>query len=103
MRLQRRHLFFALLFLAMASPAFAGTGGGGMPWNAPLAAIVDDLTGNTVRILAVLMFAVSGLMWGLTRHTEGGNKFLAAAFGSAIAIGAPEILSFIGLGGSIFP
>ena len=52
-----------LLALAavLADPASA-SGGAAMPWDGPLQTIADALTGNTIRLVAVIALAAGGIV-----------------------------------------
>ena len=92
---------FLLLALAVvvAGPA-AASGGAAMPWDGPLQTIASALTGNTVRILAVIAIAAGGIMWAFTRHEEGVKRISQAVLGLGIAIGAASFAATLGISGA---
>lgn len=57
---------FATIFLLVAAPAFAGTGGTALPWETPLQTIQNSLTGPVATTIAVIaLFAAgAGLVFG---------------------------------------
>lgn len=92
---------FLLLALAVvvAGPA-AASGGAAMLWDGPLQTIASALTGNTVRILAVIAIAAGGIMWAFTRHEEGVKRISQAVLGLGIAIGAASFAATLGISGA---
>ena len=61
----------AVAALLGCGAAYGGTGGTDMPWNGPMQAILDNITGPTGKIIAGLLIALGGIVWGFTRHEEG--------------------------------
>ncbi len=94
-----RVLLVAAAVLVLA-PAAAASGGAAMPWDGPLQTIATALTGNTVRILAVIAIAVGGIMWAFTRHEEGVKRVSQAVLGLGIAIGAASFAATLGISGA---
>lgn len=98
----------ALLALAMSSPAFASTtgggGGGAMPWEGPLNAVMDSITGPTARIIAILIIVATGLTLAFGDVGQGFKKLLQILFGLAIAFAAATFfLPLVGGGGAMVP
>ncbi len=93
-------LLLALLLLAFAAPALAGTGGADLPWNAPLRAIADNLTGTTGRTLAIIMVVVGGIVWGFGRHEQGANKVGGIIVGIGLVLGASSFINTLGFEGA---
>ena len=93
-----------LLLVAAAvlvlSPDAAASGGAAMPWDGPLQTIATALTGNTVRILAVIAIAAGGIMWAFTRHEDGVKRVSQAVVGLGVAIGAASFAATIGISGA---
>lgn len=102
-----RTIPFALLALAMSSPAFAATtggGGGAMPWESPLNAVMDSITGPTARIIAILIIVATGLTLAFGDVGQGFKKLLQILFGLAIAFAAATFfLPLVGGGGALLP
>jgi type IV secretion system protein VirB2 len=87
----------ALVILAAMTPAAsATTGGAPMPWDTPLQALLDNLTGPTARALVLIAIVGCGLLWAFTRNEEGLKKLGQIAFGGAIALGAVTLLASLG-------
>ncbi len=88
----------AVAFL-VAGPA-AASGGSAMPWDGPLQTIADALTGNTVRIVAVIALAAGGIIWAFTRNEEGVKRVAQAVLGLGVAIGAASFAATLGISGA---
>lgn len=96
---------FALLgaLAGTASPAWAaGAGAATMPWDGPLQALVNNLTGTTARALVLLAVVGAGLLWAFTRNEEGLKKLGQITFGGAIALGAATLMASLGFAGATF-
>ena len=103
-----RTIPLALSALAMTSPAFAATtgggGGGAMPWEGPLNAVMDSITGPTARIIAILIIVATGLTLAFGDVGQGFKKLLQILFGLAIAFAAATFfLPLVGGGGALVP
>ena len=103
-----RTIPLALLALAISSPAFAATtgggGGGAMPWEGPLNAVMDSITGPTARIIAILIIVATGLTLAFGDVGQGFKKLLQILFGLAIAFAAATFfLPLVGGGGAMVP
>lgn len=94
----------ALGLSAIAPSAFAGnasaaTGmmatGAVLPWDGPIASIIDDLSGPMARGFVIVAIVVTGLMWSFGEHGSSMRKVMGIAAGGALALGA---VSFIGSG-----
>jgi type IV secretory pathway VirB2 component (pilin) len=85
-----------------ASPAWAAGAGATMPWDGPLQALVNNLTGNTARALVLLAVVGAGLLWAFTRNEEGLKKLGQITFGGAIALGAATLMANLGFAGATF-
>ena len=83
----------------LADPAAAG-GGAAMPWDGPLETLAGALTGNTIRLVAVIAIAAGGIMWAFTRHEEGVKRLSQAVLGLGIAIGAASFAATLGISGA---
>ena len=94
-----RVLLLLAFVVVVAGPA-AASGGAAMPWDGPLQTIASALTGNTVRIVAVIAIAAGGIMWAFTRHEEGVKRISQAVLGLGIAIGAASFAATLGISGA---
>lgn len=87
------------LALVLADPASA-SGGAAMPWDGPLQTIADALTGNTIRLVAVIALAAGGIIWAFTRNEEGVKRIAQAVMGLGVAIGAASFAATLGISGA---
>lgn len=93
-----RALITVFLITLIIAPSIKATSSGGtMPWDGPLQRVVDNLTGPTAQVFVIAMFVIGGLFWGFSGNSEGAKKFGQAIIGTSIIIGAPAILTTLGL------
>ncbi|HYL06658.1 MAG TPA: TrbC/VirB2 family protein [Thermoanaerobaculia bacterium] len=88
--------------LAGSAAAFGGTGGTDMPWNGPMQAILDNITGPTGKIIAGLLIALGGIVWGFTRHEEGFKRVAQAIIAIGLVLGATGLVTTLGFQGCVF-
>lgn len=87
-----------------AGAAHAATTGGTMPWEGPLNAVMDSLTGPTARIIAILIIVATGLTLAFGDIGQGFKKLLQILFGLAIAFAAASFfLPLVGGSGAVIP
>lgn len=100
---QCRRVSTAVLLVPLVSVrAMAGTTGGvDMPWNAPLQAVVDNLSGPTGHALVLIAIMISGIIWAFTRHEEGGKKIAQIAVGGSLVLGAASLMASLGFAGAV--
>jgi type IV secretion system protein TrbC len=82
--------------------AYGGTGGTDMPWNGPMQAILDNITGPTGKIIAGLLIALGGIVWGFTRHEEGFKRVAQAIIAIGLVLGATNLVTTLGFQGCTF-
>jgi len=82
--------------------AYGGTGGTDMPWNGPMQAILDNITGPTGKIIAGLLIALGGIVWGFTRHEEGFKRVAQAIIAIGLVLGATNLVTTLGFQGCVF-
>jgi len=89
----------AIITLAsISTPAFAG--GSGMPWEAPLQAILESIQGPVAKILAVIIIIITGLTLAFGDTSGGFRRLIQIVFGLSIAFAASSFfLSFFSFGG----
>ncbi len=93
----------ALTVLA-SGVAHAATGGSGMPWEAPLTAVMDSITGPVARIIAILIIVATGLTLAFGDIGQGFKKLIQLLFGLAIVFAATSFfLPLVGGGGAVIP
>jgi type IV secretory pathway VirB2 component (pilin) len=77
-----------------ASPA-RPRAGSGMPWEAPLQAILESIEGPVAKIVAVIIIIVTGLTLAFGDTSGGFRRLIQIVFGLSIAFAAellPELL-----------
>ena len=83
---------------AGADPAYAA--GSGMPWEAPLTAILESIEGPVARIIAVIVIVITGLSLAFGESSGGFRRLIQIVFGLSIAFAATSFfLSFFSFGG----
>jgi type IV secretion system protein TrbC len=85
-----------------SAAAWGGTGGTDMPWNSPMQAILDNITGPTGKIIAGLLIALGGIVWGFTRHEEGFKRVAQAIIAIGLVLGATNLVTTLGFQGCVF-
>jgi type IV secretion system protein VirB2 len=99
-----RHALAIGLALGITGAAHAATGGGaggGMPWEGPLTAVMDSITGPVARIVAILIIVATGLTLAFGDVGQGFKKLIQILFGLAIAFAAASFfLPLVGGGGA---
>jgi type IV secretion system protein TrbC len=96
----------AALALCATGAAHAATGGAGgaMPWEGPLTAVMDSITGPVARIVAILIIVATGMTLAFGDVGQGFKKLLQILFGLAIAFAATSFfLPLVGGGGATLP
>lgn len=84
--------------LALPDTAFAA--GSGMPWEAPLASILESIEGPVARIVAVIIIVITGLSLAFGESSGGFRRLIQIVFGLSIAFAATSFfLSFFSFGG----
>ncbi|MEM9959397.1 MAG: TrbC/VirB2 family protein [Pseudomonadota bacterium] len=88
----------ALAFLLAAGQAEAA--GSGMPWEAPLQAILESIEGPVAKIVAVIIIIITGLTLAFGDTSGGFRRLVQIVFGLSIAFAASSFfLSFFSFGG----
>lgn len=94
-----RHVGLAALILVIGSSA-AHAAGSGMPWEAPLTAILESIEGPVARIIAVIIIVITGLSLAFGETSGGFRRLIQIVFGLSIAFAATSFfLSFFSFGG----
>lgn len=90
--------------LALSGAAHAATAGGGMPWEGPLTAVMDSITGPVARIIAILIIVATGLTLAFGDVGQGFKKLIQILFGLAIVFAAATFfLPLVGGAGALIP
>lgn len=88
----------AIGFLLIAGQAEAA--GSGMPWEAPLQAILESIEGPVAKIVAVMIIIITGLTLAFGDTSGGARRLVQIVFGLSIAFAASSFfLSFFSFGG----
>lgn len=78
----------------------AHAAGSGMPWEAPLQAVLQSVQGPVAKILAVIIIIVTGLTLAFGETAGGFRRLIQIIFGLSIAFAASSFfLSFFSFGG----
>jgi type IV secretion system protein TrbC len=93
----------AFIGLAVTGVAHAATSGGGaMPWEGPLTAVMESITGPVARIIAILIIVATGITLAFGDVGQGFKKLIQILFGLAIAFAAASFfLPLVGGGGAV--
>lgn len=90
----------ALGFVLIAGQAEAA--GSGMPWEAPLQAILESVEGPVAKIVAVMIIIITGLTLAFGDTSGGARRLVQIVFGLSIAFAASSFfLSFFSFGGGV--
>lgn len=90
----------AVLLAAVTLPDLAHAAGSGMPWEAPLQAIVESIEGPVAKIIAVIIIIVTGLTLAFGDTAGGFRRLVQIVFGLSIAFAASSFfLTFFAFGG----
>ncbi len=99
--LHRHLLMFGLIALGIvlfSVPAHAA--GSGMPWEAPLTAILASIEGPVARIVAVIIIIITGLSLAFGDTSGGFRRLIQIVFGLSVAFAATSFfLAFFSFGG----
>ena len=89
-----------LVGAALIWPEAAQAAGSGMPWEAPLTAILESIEGPVARIIAVIIIVITGLSLAFGETSGGFRRLIQIVFGLSIAFAATSFfLSFFSFGG----
>lgn len=98
-----RFLAFVLLQFGIAGLAFAGSGGGGLPWEGPLQTLANSLTGPVALGISIIAMAAAGgtLVFGgeLGEFTRRALMLVLAI--SFLVFGAAFMTSLFGVSGAL--
>ncbi|RWC00257.1 MAG: conjugal transfer protein TrbC [Mesorhizobium sp.] len=105
MQLDRRILvtcgLLVLTSLALASPALASSGGGGLPWESPLQQIQQSITGPVAGFIALAAVAIAGgmLIFG-GELNDFARRLCYIALVGGVLLGATQIVGLFGATGA---
>ena len=85
--------------LLSTSAAMASTGGGGnLPWDGPLQALEQDITGTVAHVFIIIAIATTGLLWSFGDHGTSMRKVAGIAAGGSMALGAASLITGLSMG-----
>lgn len=95
----------AVAAIMLASPALAGSGGGGLPWEGPLEQIQESINGPVAGAIALAAMAIAGgmLIFG-GELNDFARRLMYIVLVTGILLGASQIVGLFGAtGASIGP
>lgn len=102
MRLELHNLVIptTIVLVAMASPAFAGSGGG-LPWEAPLERVQESITGPVAGFIALAAVAIAGgmLIFG-GELNDFARRLVYVVLVAGILLGSTQIVGLFGATGA---
>lgn len=98
MRIRRwiERISYATLSLGVwltASNAFAGIGGGTLPWDPTITTVQNDMTGTVAHGVTAAAIVLAGLGWAHSEHGSGIRRASAVGFGGAVSLGAVQAMN----------
>ncbi|MEM9812345.1 MAG: TrbC/VirB2 family protein [Pseudomonadota bacterium] len=92
----------ALAIGVLLAAGQAEAAGSGMPWEAPLQAILESIEGPVAKIVAVMIIIITGLTLAFGDTSGGARRLVQIVFGLSIAFAASSFfLSFFSFGGGV--
>ena len=87
--------------VALTSPALAGSGGGGLPWEGPLEQIQQSITGPVAGYIALAAVAIAGgmLIFG-GELNDFARRLVYIVLVAGILLGATTIVGLFGATGA---
>ncbi|KWV42290.1 conjugal transfer protein TrbC [Rhizobium altiplani] len=87
--------------IVLASPAFASSGGGGLPWESPLQQIQQSITGPVAGFIALAAVAIAGgmLIFG-GELNDFARRLCYIALVGGVLLGATQIVGLFGATGA---
>ena len=94
-------LGLATIALALAEPALASSGGGGLPWESPLQQIQQSITGPVAGFIALAAVAIAGgmLIFG-GELNDFARRLCFIALVGGILLGSTQIVALFGATGA---
>lgn len=90
------------LCAALIEPAFASSGGGGLPWESPLQQIQQSITGPVAGFIALAAVAIAGgmLIFG-GELNDFARRLCYIALVGGVLLGATQIVALFGSTGAV--
>ena len=93
-------LLAAIFLTVAAAPAYAATGGSGLPWETPLTTITTSLTGPVATAVAIIaMFAAGAALVFGDEMSGFVKRILVGVMALSLLIFSSRFLSALGLSG----
>lgn len=94
-------LGLAAISLALAEPALASSGGGGLPWESPLQQIQQSITGPVAGFIALAAVAIAGAMLIFGGElNDFARRLCYVALVGGVLLGATQIVALFGATGA---
>ncbi len=100
-RIKLATLGLATIALALAEPALASSGGGGLPWESPLQQIQQSITGPVAGFIALAAVAIAGgmLIFG-GELNDFARRLCFIALVGGVLLGSTQIVALFGATGA---
>ena len=100
-RIHLATLGLATIALALAEPALASSGGGGLPWESPLQQIQQSITGPVAGFIALAAVAIAGgmLIFG-GELNDFARRLCFIALVGGVLLGSTQIVALFGATGA---
>lgn len=85
----------------VSTAAQASVGGSALPWSSGVSTLIEDVSGPLAHYAVIGALAVTGMMWAFTEHGTGMRKLTQALFGGAVAVGALDLATTLGISGTL--
>jgi type IV secretory pathway VirB2 component (pilin) len=92
-------LFSFFILTILSSPVLASTFQS-LPWDTPGQRIESWLTGSVAKMVAIILIAISGIMFANGEHGGAFRRMMGIVFGVSIAVGAVSIYASLGFSGA---
>jgi type IV secretion system protein VirB2 len=94
-------IMFAAISFSLSETAFAGSGGGGLPWESPLQQIQQSITGPVAGFIALAAVAIAGAMLIFGGElNDFARRLCYVALVGGVLLGATQIVALFGATGA---
>lgn len=91
----------AFSWISIVNPAFASSGGGGLPWESPLQQIQQSITGPVAGFIALAAVAIAGAMLIFGGElNDFARRLCYVALVGGVLLGATQIVALFGATGA---
>jgi type IV secretion system protein VirB2 len=92
---------FAAVSVSLSEPAWASSGGGGLPWESPLQQIQQSITGPVAGFIALAAVAIAGAMLIFGGElNDFARRLCYVALVGGVLLGATQIVALFGATGA---